>query len=173
MIRKAERADLAECTRVIRDSFRTVADELGFTAENAPRFTAFAVTEERLIRQMEAEHRLMYLDEEDGRICGYYSLLITGPGECELSNLSVLPEFRHRGIGGRLLRHAAETAGAQDCTVMHLGIVEENTVLRRWYEDHGAIHTGTIKYDFFPFTCGNMEIMTGSRKDGTAASKQA
>ena len=48
MIRKAERADLPACADVIRKSFRTVADEFGFTEENAPRFTAFATTEERL-----------------------------------------------------------------------------------------------------------------------------
>ena len=62
------------------------------------------------------------------------------------------------GIGGGLLRHAAETAREQHCTVMNLGIVEENTVLRKWYESHGAVHLGTKKYDFFPFTCGYMKI---------------
>ena len=40
---------------------------------------------------------------------------------------------------------------------MNIGIVEENTVLRKWYEALGFIHTGTKKFDFFPFTCGYME----------------
>ena len=158
MIRKAEQADIPECVRVIRKSFRTVADELGFTEENAPRFTAFATTDERLLYQMFVEHRRMFLDEEDGIIAGYCSLLLYGDGACELSNLAVLPEYRHRGIGKALLGHAAAEAKAENCIVMKLGIVEENTVLRRWYEDNGAVHTGTVKYDFFPFTCGNMEI---------------
>ena len=38
-----------------------------------------------------------------------------------------------------------------------IGIVEENQPLRRWYERFGFIHTGTEKFDFFPFTCGYME----------------
>ena len=158
MIRKAEREDLPACVRVIRESFRTVADEFGFTEKNAPRFTAFATTEERLAWQMDGEHRLMYLDEEDGAVRGYYSLLLREPGECELGNLAVLPAFRHRGIGGRLLEHAAEKAREQGCGVIKLSIVEENTVLRRWYERNGAVHTGTEKFDFFPFTCGYMSI---------------
>jgi len=158
MIRKAERADLPECVRVIRKSFRTVSDEFGFTEENAPRFTAFAITEEWLAWQMDGEHRLMYVDEEGGVIRGYYSLRLQGNGECELGNLSVLPEYRHRGIGGELFLHAVKTAGEQQCTVMNLGIVEENIRLRKWYERHGAVHTGTKKYDFFPFTCGYMKI---------------
>ena len=159
MIREVRREELSACAELIRKSFQTVADEFGFTRENAPRFTAFATTEERLIWQMESEHRLMYLDEEDGRICGYYSLLLRDRNECELGNLSVLPEFRHRGIGGRLLHHAIKTAGEQDCSVINLSIVEENTVLRKWYERYGAVHTGMEKFDFFPFTCGYMKII--------------
>ena len=158
MIRKTERADLPECVKVIRNSFQTVADEFGFTEENAPRFTAFATTEERLMWQMYCEHRLMYLDEEDGRICGCYSLRLNDDGTCDLGSLSVLPEYRHRGIGGTLLRHSMETAREQNCGEMKLSIVEENTVLRKWYERNGAVHTGTEKFDFFPFTCGYMEI---------------
>ena len=158
MIRKVERADITECVRVIRDSFRTVADEFGFTKENASRFTAFAISEEWLLWQMEGEHRLMFADEENGIIRGYYSLKLSDSGECELSNLAVLPQYRHQGIGAKLLKHAMDTAREQHCKVINLGIVEENTVLRQWYERNGAVHTGTEKYDFFPFTCGYMKI---------------
>ena len=38
-----------------------------------------------------------------------------------------------------------------------ISIVEENTQLRKWYESYGFIHVKTVKYDFFPFTCGYME----------------
>ena len=161
MIRKAERADLPECVKVIRNSFQTVADEFGFTEENASRFTAFATTEERLAWHMDGEHRLMYVDEEDSRICGYYSLRLNGDGICDLGSLSVLPEYRHRGIGGALLKHAMQMAREQNCGEMKLSIVEENIVLRKWYERNGAVHTGTEKFDCFPFTCGYMEIDLG------------
>ena len=159
MIREVKREDLSTCADLIRKSFQTVADEFGFTRENAPRFTAFATTEERLLWHMDGEHRIMFLDEEGGTPCGYYSLLLREMNECELGSLSVLPEYRHRGIGGELLQHAMKTAREQNCTVMNLSIVEENTVLRKWYERYGAIHTDTEKFDFFPFTCGYMKIM--------------
>ena len=42
--------DIAECVNVIKESFLTVADELGFAIDNAPRFTAFATTEDRKIK---------------------------------------------------------------------------------------------------------------------------
>ena len=157
MIREVKTEDLPECVNVIRLSFRTVAEEFGFTEENAPRFTAFATTEERLVWQMENENRQMYLYEHEGKVCGYYSLLMQENDECELNNLAVLPEYRHAGIGKKLLEHAYESAEKVGCKVINIGIVEENVVLRRWYEQNGAIHIGTRKFDFFPFTCGYMK----------------
>ena len=158
MIRTVERSDIRECTNVIRESFRTVADDFGFTEENAPRFTAYAVTEDRLLYQMENEHRLMAVFcLEDGTIVGFYSLLPSDGGMCELSNLCVLRSFRHQGIGTELLRDAYERAAAAGCGKMKIGIVEENKILREWYEKNGFLHTGTKKFDFFPFTCGYME----------------
>ena len=158
MIREVRREEIPECVRVIRMSHQTVADEFGFTPENAPRYVAFATDADRLTWQMVCEHRLMFLDEEDGRICGYYSLLLKEDGGCELGSLSVLPEYRHLGIGTKLLEHAMDTARKHNCRMLQLSIVEENAVLRRWYERNGAVHTGTEKFDFFPFTCGYMKI---------------
>ena len=43
------------------------------------------------------------------------------------------------------------------CDKINIGIVEENKVLRKWYESFGFVYTGTKKFDFFPFTCGYME----------------
>ena len=158
MIKQIERNDISECVRVIKESFRTVADELGFTPDNAPRFTAFATTEERLYQQLDNENRYMaafYLD--NGKIAGYYSLLWQENNECELNNLCVLPEYRHNDIGAALLDDAFGKAKREGCVKINIGIVEENKILRKWYEEHGFVHTGTKKFDFFPFTCGFME----------------
>lgn len=175
MIRKADKKDLTVCVDVIRSSFLTVAEEFGFTEENAPRFTAFAVNIERLETQF-SQGRPMYVYVDDfGKIIGYYSLLLSEQEqgkqnptncqcrisssvqkECELNNLCVLPEYRHKKIGEALLKHAFETAFRSGCKKVRIGIVEENTKLRNWYERYGAVHTGTRKFDFFPFTCGYM-----------------
>ena len=157
MIRAVCKNDLEECVKVIRSSFKTVADEFGFTEENAPRFTAFATTEERLLWQYEHEKRAMFAYCVDGCIVGYYSLLWQDNGECELNNLCVLSEHRHKNIGKGLLEHAFSEARKIGCSVMNIGIVEENIRLRKWYEDNGAEHIRTEKYDFFPFTCGYMK----------------
>ena len=165
MIRKVTQNDLAECVDVIKSSFLTVADEFGFTVANALRFTAFATTIERLHWHFENEiiriveghsrNRLGFIDNE--KIIGYYSLALQANNQCELNNLCVLPEFRHQKIGEKLLLHSFETAKALGCSKMNIGIVEDNQRLRKWYEKFGFTHTGTQKFDFFPFTCGYLE----------------
>ena len=170
MIREVRREEIPACVRVIRNSHQTVADTFGFTAENAPRYVAFATDENRLLWHMDNEHRLMFVDEEEGIIRGYYSLLLKKDNECELGNLSVLPEYRHRGTGTALLKHSVRIAREHHCKVMRLSIVEENTVLRKWYEQNGAVHIGTEKFDFFPFTCGYMMIDLAAPDPGDAHS---
>ena len=157
MIKEIEKSDIAEYVKVIRESFLTVADEFGFSIENAPRFTAFATTEKRLNWHLNGEHRPMYAFYDKDTIVGYYSLALQENNECELNNLCVIPAYRHKGIGEELLKSAFETAKNLNCTKMNIGIVEENKVLRKWYEKYGFTHIGTLKYDFFPFTCGYME----------------
>ena len=53
MIRKIKSEEIPICVEVIKKSFLTVADEYGFTEENAPRFTAFATTQDRLYWHMQ------------------------------------------------------------------------------------------------------------------------
>lgn len=149
---------IPECVSIIKRAFQTVADEFGFTPENASRFTAFAMSEERLLWQFANEKRPMFAYFDGDKIVGYYSLTMPKDGVCELNNLAVLPEHRHNGIGKALLLHAFDEARKMGCTQMKIGIVEENTVLRSWYESFGFVHTGTEKFDFFPFTCGYMEV---------------
>ncbi len=157
MIREVKQEDIKECVEVIVRSFMTVADEFGFTIDNAPKFTAFATTESRLDWHMKGEHRPMYVYIKDDVIVGYYSLLQQENEECELNNVCVLPEYRHKGIGEQLMMHAFKIVEELGYKKVCIGIVEENTVLKEWYASQGFVHTGTQKFDFFPFTCGYME----------------
>ena len=98
----------------------------------------------------------MYGCFEEGLI-GYYSLHCPEAAESyEPNNLCVRPDSRHKGTGALLLESAFENARKMGCTQMEIGIVEENRRLCAWYEAHGFVHTGTKKFDFFPFTCGYM-----------------
>lgn len=157
LIRHMSIEEIPECVNVIRTAFLTVADEYGITEENAPRFTAFATDERRLWYHFCVEKRPMYVYIYGGKIVGYYSLAMLSENEVELNNLAVLPEYRHLGIGHDLLEDCFRRVSELGAGKLKIGIVEENTILRKWYENHGFLHVGTEKFDFFPFTCGYME----------------
>ena len=125
MIQEIRQEDILQSVEVIRKSFATVANEFGITEENGARFTAFATDEERINWHMFGEHRPMYGYYEKNNLIGYYSLLLKDNGECELNNLSVLPEYRHNKIGYSLLEHSFERAKELGCTKMNIGIVEQ------------------------------------------------
>ena len=89
--------------------------------------------------------------------------------ECFFARFPRKAEDAHKGSSGKILIVTGGwgMAGAACLNILgakalgakklKIGIVEENQVLRKWYESNGFIHLGTKKFDFFPFTCGYME----------------
>lgn len=100
----------------------------------------------------------MFLYEYNNAIVGYFSLSLND-GIAELNNLSVLPEYRHLGIGKELVDCAADySKNTLGINKIKIGIIEENTVLKEWYKALGFVHTGTRKFEHLPFTVGFMEL---------------
>lgn len=82
----------------------------------------------------------MLFDNES--IVGNYSLLLQENKECELNNLYVIPAYRHQGIGEELLKDASKVAKELNYNKINIGIIDENKVLRKWYESFGFVRTG-------------------------------
>lgn len=154
IIKEVKKEDLSECVDVIRKSFLTVADNLGFTKENAPMHTAFSICEEKLVEQYN-RGRKMFAYFDKNRIAGFYSIEFYD-NECELNNLCVLPDYRSKGIGEKLLTHSLKFAKKFNVCKMNISIVEENKTLKLWYEKLGFVSEYTKKFEGFPFTCGYM-----------------
>ncbi len=145
------------CLDIIHKGFITVADEFGLTKNNCPNHTAFMPID-KLIRQYESGTD-MFLYRHNGEYVGYFSL-VDNDESVELNNLSVLPEFRHLGIGKEMVEYAkAYAINNTNAKRITIGIIEDNAVLKRWYESLGFIHTGTKQFDSLPFTVGFMELL--------------
>lgn len=157
IFRKVDKiSDLDRCAEVIKESFSTVAEEFNITKENAPKYVAHSISLNKLLEQFN-NGRLMFACEENNCIIGFFSFDILG-NECELINFCVLPEYRHKDVGKSMLNYAISVALDYNMRKIKLSIVEENTMLAEWYSSFGFIHTHTVKYDFFPFSCGYMEM---------------
>lgn len=148
--------DLSLCLDIIRRSFATVAEEFGLTKENCPGHTAF-MKPEKLREKFDAGDRMYLCDAKNGSV-GFFSLKQTGPSVWELDHLSVLPEYRLQGIGEAMLRFAFQTVKENGGEVIRIGIIEENTRLKRWYERFGFVSTGTKRFAHLPFTVGFLEL---------------
>lgn len=147
---------LNTCLDIIHKSFQTVADDMNLTKENCPSHTAFMPLE-NLQNQLKNSNP-MFLYEYNNALVGYFSLSLND-GIAELNNLSVLPEYRHLGIGKELVDYAVDyTKNTLGINKIEIGIVEENTILKEWYKSLGFVHTGTRKFEHLPFTVGFMEL---------------
>lgn len=147
---------LDTCLNIIHKSFQTVADDMNLTKENCPSHTAFMPLE-KLQNQFENGNP-MFLYEYNNKFIGYFSLSIND-NSVELNNLSVLPEYRHIGIGKKIINYAVDySKNTLGVNKIKIGIVEENTILKEWYKTLGFVHTGTRKFEHLPFTVGFMEL---------------
>ena len=126
---------LPDCVPVIGESFATVAEEFGLTEANCPTNPAF-IREERLAGcvAVEAKGDVAYIEK-----------------------LAVLPAYRHRGLGKRLVDAAMEYAGVMGCGTVSIGIIDENRVLKEWYRGMGFEVTEIKRFDHLPFRVCMME----------------
>lgn len=148
IIRVESKEQLDICLDIVHKSFQTVADEMILTKDNCSSYTAFMPIE-KLISQFE-NNTPMLLYQYNGCFAGYFSLSINDDS-VELNNLAVLPEYRHLGIGKELVDYAITySKNILGANKIKIGIVEENTILKEWYEKIGFVHTGTQKFEHLP-----------------------
>ena len=155
MIKQIQISDLERCLFVIRESFATVAKNFDITEENFPDFRSFMKIEK--MQYYWDNGFLMYGYYLNNDIIGYVSLIKKDESTYELNNLAVLPEYRHKGFGKELVEFCKNKVKEIGGNKIILGMIEENTRLKNWYMQNGFAHTGTKKFDRFPFTAGFME----------------
>ena len=156
MIKQIQPSELERCAEVIRESFATVAEEFGITKEIFPNSTAFT-TAENLQDHWDSGYLMFgyYLNDD---IIGYVSIVKKEDGIFGLHRLAVLPEYRHFGYGKELVEFCRDKAKELGGNKIAIGIIEENSRLKNWYERLGFVSTGTKKFDHQLFTAGFMEL---------------
>lgn len=149
--------NLEECAEVIREGFLTVAKDFNLTKENCPTNGAF-IQKDRLLIEKDKGH-IMYAVMEKDKIIGYMQLEKNTEELYFLQKLVVLPEYRHLGLGKKILDFSKEQVSEWGGKKISISIIEENTVLKNWYLTYGFLPTGTRKFDHLPFTVGFMELV--------------
>ena len=154
---KIEKVDIASeigaVGALIRGAFSEVAERLGFTRENSPGFTTFVSDEKLLAHLGRPEARCLGIREE-GKWIGFVAV-VPYEDEFMIARLAVYPEFRHRGYGRMLMDAACEAAREMGLSEIGLGVVNENAVLKRWYEALGFVADEPFPFPGMAYTaCG-------------------
>lgn len=141
--------------QIIRNAFKTVADEMGLTPENAPTNPAFIKIDQ--MNQLTEKGVIFFGIFADDRQVGCMGLENAGGGVFYLEKLAVLPELRHLGLGKKLLDFAFDYAKRNSVNKISIAMVNENTVLKEWYLAYGFEETGIKNFSHLPFTVCFME----------------
>lgn len=148
---------LEESARVIRESFRTVADDFNFTYENNPMHGAF-LKKERLINEAQRGVKMYGLFVEHEQI-GFVAVEALKEGAYEMQKIGVLPAYRHMGYGKILVDFVKELVKAKGGNKIIVGVIEESHIIKAWYEKLGFKTEKVINYKHLPFTVGIMSYL--------------
>jgi [ribosomal protein S18]-alanine N-acetyltransferase len=86
--------------------------------------------------------------EREGRIVAY-GVLMMGPGEAQLLNLSVVPDAQRQGLGGELLARFLEEALRLGAGQVFLEVRVSNTAAIALYERAGFVSVAR-RADYYP-----------------------
>jgi N-acetylglutamate synthase-like GNAT family acetyltransferase len=164
LIRKAGSTDVPLLTRLIRESFATVAQEMGLTPENCPRHPSNC-TEDWVVEAL-AKGITYWVLEQDGEAVGCVALEAGEDGVGYLGRLCVRPSHRRRGHGRRLVEHLFAEASRRRMRRVDLGMIAENAALRRWYRERGFAEVEEKVFDHLPFTVLYMSAPVPPPPDG-------
>jgi len=146
--------DIKNSVAVIRDSFRTVAIEFGLNELNCPTHPSLMTLDKLL--ELEKKARLFGLFLANVQV-GFVAIEKADDTLYYMDKLAVLPEYRHKGYGRKLVRFVFEQVKKSKGERISIGIINESTVLKNWYIGNGFAKTGTKKFEHLPFTVCFME----------------
>lgn len=150
--------EIRVCAQVIRDSFMTVANEYNITYESCPTYAAFRTFED--IKAIWESGVKMFALFEQGTQAGFVCIADNGGNSYIMGLLSVLPQYRHKGYGKKLMDFVYDYVKSQDGKKVQIWLMNENSILKEWYRKYGFIETGIRQSDGMPFTICDMEIQT-------------
>ena len=146
--------DLKNSMAVIRDSFKTVAVEFELTQDNCPTHSSFMTLDKLL--ELEKKARFFGLFLNDAQV-GFVAIEKADDSLYYMSNLAVLPEYRHKGYGEKLVEFVLDYVKSNKGEKVSLGMIDESAVLKNWYQQLGFEVTGTKNFEHLPFTVCFME----------------
>jgi len=140
---------------IIRQAFKTVAEEFNLTPRNAPTHPSF-ITYDALLNLSKKGVKFFGMFVGELQI-GFVAVEKSDEGLYFIEKLAIIPLFRHKGYGTSLIGFAIEYIRSNTGKKISIGIINEHAVLKNWYKRLGFEEVSEKKYDHLPFTVCFME----------------
>jgi len=120
-------------TDILNKAFMTVALQFNFTKETVERFPAFM--EPDIIENQLKNGLKMYGYKEDNKIIGCAGYSFYKDKIYMIERLGTLPEYRHKGIGRKLIEFIENKIRKNGGEIAEIHVVDINEVLIKWYKN--------------------------------------
>ena len=141
--------DIDLITELVNRSFITVADEYGYTMENASTFPAFIGS--NVIANDIKNGLIIFGYKKDGEVIGCCGHSKHSDIIYKIKRLAVLPEYRHYGIGKRLMAHNELIIKENGGSIAEVHLVNNNEKLKRWYTENNYREIAIEEVKGLPF----------------------
>ena len=142
-------------TKIINDSFITVAYEYGYTKENAPTFSAF-INNSKIEEQIKDGLKI-YVYKFENKNIGCVGFSFCENRKYLIERLAVLPEYRHKNIGRKLMEFIENKIKEIGGKISEVHIVNNNIKLKKWYKTLGYKEERIVEYKHLPFKVGILD----------------
>jgi len=153
----AQRKDCEILASIISESNKDVAELFGLNFENAPKHPSFC-NPDWIVSDFNRGQEY-FLAIENGRPIGCVAFEHPDSETSYLNRLSVLPEFRNRGIGSSLVEYIKNYSKEKEVKTISIGIIADHAKLKEWYLDLGFIEGAIQKFEHLPFNVLYMKYM--------------
>lgn len=146
---EASVTDAQMLANLISESNKDVAEQFGLNASNNPKHPSFCTKDWILSDFNRGVKYFVFRSEENNAGCVAFEH--PKPDLSYLNRLSVLPQFRHRGIGKKLVEHVILFSRSKNIQFVKIGIIANHHRLKQWYQKLGFRETETKKFSHLPF----------------------
>ena len=153
--------DFVALSKLLNTAFETVAKEFGLTKQNTPTNNAFITSDDLKAQLTECREFYKYMD--NSKPVGFIAIekSLDTPDTFYIEKLSVIPDYRHLGIGKRLMDFASNRIVELGGKRISIGLINSNIVLKNWYSKLGYVEYSVKTFEHLPFeVCLMKKILT-------------
>ncbi len=134
---------------IIRSAYLEVAERFDLNRENCPKHPSNC-TDQWI--QCDLDRGVTYyLLELAGKPVGCAALEMVNDALCYLERVAVLPAYKRRGLGLKLVDHLLSKARQDGVKEIGIGIIAKQQELMSWYQRIGFEKGETKRFEHLPF----------------------